>query len=99
MLIKALLSAIFLSLWYDANWDWTPVFQLIGEHYYALDQKHINMYKLFVLRIITWSYNILRRIIFIIISYLKPCNIFQLTSDKSEYFKQYNFDQKNSAKK
>ena len=22
----------FLSLWYDSTWDWTPIFQLIGEH-------------------------------------------------------------------
>ena len=22
----------FLSLWYDSTWDWTPVFQTIGEY-------------------------------------------------------------------
>ena len=22
----------FKILWYDATWDWTPVFQTIGEH-------------------------------------------------------------------
>ena len=23
----------FQSLWYDSNWDWTPVSQTIGEHW------------------------------------------------------------------
>ena len=23
---------IIISFWYDSTWDWTPVFQTIGEH-------------------------------------------------------------------
>ena len=32
MLSKEASSIIFLSLWYDSTWDWTPVSQTIGEH-------------------------------------------------------------------
>ena len=34
---RAASSTIFLSLWYDLTWDWTPVSQTIGKHsnYYA----------------------------------------------------------------
>ena len=31
MLGKEVSSTIFSSFWYDTNWDWTPVSQIIGE--------------------------------------------------------------------
>ena len=32
VLSKAVSNTIFLSLWYDLTWDWTPVSRTIGEH-------------------------------------------------------------------
>ena len=31
----------FLSLWYDATWDWTPVSRTIGEH--STDQANAKV--------------------------------------------------------
>ena len=31
----------FLSFWYNSTWDWTPVYQTIGEHY-KMWHKHFK---------------------------------------------------------
>ena len=50
-------------------------------------ETNLTAYKLFVLRIVTWSSNCLLRIIIIIISYLKPYNCVQIICIKNSYLK------------
>ena len=52
----------FLSLWYDATWDWTQVSRAIGEHSNP-SWNHLKICKLLELRIKTWNYNCLLKII------------------------------------
>ena len=46
MLTKKTSSTIFLRLWYDSTWDWTPVSRTIGEHsnHYTNGPVYINIY-------------------------------------------------------
>ena len=33
----------FLSFWYDLTWDWTPVYQTIGEHSTPLTNEFVHL--------------------------------------------------------
>ena len=75
-------SAAMQSVYSTAPVDWAGL---------MLDRKtwnHSTVCKLFVLRIVTWSYNCLQMII--ISSYLKACDGLQIISIRSEYLKPYN---------
>ena len=48
MLSKEVSSAIFLRLWYDPIWDWTPVSRTIGEYPTHLVNMKIYIYIIYV---------------------------------------------------
>ena len=57
--------------------------------YLLFTWNHIIVWKLFILKIVTWSYNGLLSIIIIIIiiSYMKPYNCVEIICIKNSYLK------------